>query len=607
MYGERTYNSRKYVVIFVFVIIGLLFIIRLFYIQIINKKYVLSATNNVLRYVTQYPARGLVYDRNGKLLVFNEAAYDLMVVPKQVKIIDTNELCSLIGIDIESFEKKIKKARTYSPYRASIFQEQISKENYGYLEEKLFKFPGFFVQARTLRKYPMPISSHTLGYIGEVDHNEMKEDPYYKLGDYIGKSGIEKSYEKVLRGKKGLKIKMVDVFNREKSSYEHGKYDTLAVAGQDIYLTIDTELQEYAELLMKNKKGSIVAIEPSTGEILALVSSPSYDPNLLIGRIRSKNYKKLNSDTLLPLFNRALLAQYPPGSTFKPIIALIGQQENVLNKNTKYSCAGVNAAPIRCSHNHKSPLNLVQSIEQSCNTYYWKVFKSIIDNPKYESTSEAFNVWRNYVLSFNIGKPFETDLLVQRSGNVPRAEYFDKYFGENHWRSLTIRSLSIGQGELLVTPLQLANISAIISNRGYYFEPHIVKIIGGNNEKSEIEKIKKETLINNKNFEAVVEGMYKVYSGEHGTARWYNNDSIQKCGKTGTVENPHGENHSVFIAFAPKENPKIAISVVVENGGYGSVIAAPIATLLIQKYLLGDFKKPWFEEKILNTNLILKN
>jgi penicillin-binding protein 2 len=607
MYKNPAFEKRKYVINGIFLVVGLVFILRLIYVQLLDDKYVLSATNNVLRYETQFPGRGLIYDRNGVLMVYNEAAYDLMVVPRQIKNIDTTEFCRLLEIEKEEFENRMLKAKRYSGHKPSIFLEQISKEQYGYIEEKLFRYPGFYVQSRTLRKYPDTIAAHVLGYIGEVNPQEIRNDNYYKLGDYIGKSGIEKAYEHELRGRKGIKITMVDVFNRVKGSYQDGVYDTLAVAGNDIFLTIDSELQAYGEELMRNKRGSIVAIEPSTGEILALVTSPSYDPNLLIGRVRSRNYNKLAADTLVPLFNRALLAMYPPGSTFKLLVALIGQQEGVLNTGTSYPCAGETATPIKCSHNHNSPLELIESIEQSCNPYYWNVFRSIIDNPNYGSTREAFDKWREYLESFNLGNTFGTDLLVERSGNVPRPEYYDKFFGKNVWRAMTIRSLSIGQGELLVTPLQLANMAATIANKGFYHDPHLMKlmILDSISEPNKTEK--HYTIVEPQYFDPVIEGMHKVYRGEHGTARWYAPDNIEMCGKTGTVQNPHGENHSMFIAFAPKDNPIIAISVIVENGGYGSQFGVPIATLMMQKYLLREFKKPWFEQRILETNLLAGN
>jgi penicillin-binding protein 2 len=604
MVQKKIFENRKIVVSAIIIIAGLIFVIRLFYVQLIDDKYVTSATNNVLRYEVQYPARGLVFDRKGELLVYNEAAYDLMVIPRLVDKPDTAEFCRLLDLSCDEFRKRLKKARGYSMHKPSIFVEQVSKEQYGFIEERLYKYPGFFVQSRTLRKYPIPSAAHTLGYIGEVSPTEIEANPYYKSADYIGKSGIEKSYESTLRGKKGLRISMVDVFNRVKGRYMEGRYDSASIAGNDLYITIDAELQAYGEQLMVNKKGSIVAIEPSTGEILALISMPSYDPNLLIGRVRSKNYNQLSNDPLVPLFNRALLAMYSPGSTFKLVDALIGLQEGVITVSSAFPCAGVGAVPIRCSHNHNSPLQLIESIEQSCNPYYWGVFRTIIDNPTYGSTRRAYEKWRQYLLSFNLGKTFNTDLLVERSGNVPEPEYYDKYFGKNVWRSMTIRSLSIGQGELLVTPLQLANLSALIANRGFYYDPHIGKAIVENGVTTPLEFTRHTTMVEPRYFDPVVEGMRRVFAGSHGTARYYAHDSITMGGKTGTVQNPHGENHSIFIAFAPIDNPKIAIAVVVENAGYGSTYAAPIATLMMMKYLLGDFKPPWFEQKMFETNLI---
>ncbi len=604
---NKSYSNRRYIIISIFIIVGVIFLVRLFLLQVLDNEYKLSAQNNVLRYVTQYPARGLIYDRNGELLVYNEAAYDLLVIPKQIKNIDTTELCKLLKINKDQFITRLEKARKHSYYKPSVFLKQISREDYGYLQEKLYKYPGFYVQARTLRKYPIPFAAHILGYVGEVDKKDLENEKYYRQGDYIGKSGIEKYYENKLRGKKGLKIKIVDVFNREKGSFKNGKYDTTAIAGDNIYISINTELQIYGEKLMQNKKGSIVAIEPSSGEILALVSSPAYDPNLLIGRVRTENFKKLSSDTLEPLFNRATMAQYPPGSAFKIVNALIGLQEEVLFPYTKYGCQGVVSYPIVCSHDHYSPLDLLHAIEQSCNPYFWKVFKSIFEQPKFATIQEEYNNWRKYVSSFGTGKKFDNDLINQRSGNLPPDSYFNKYYGKKGWKAITIRSLSIGQGEIEYTPLQLANLTAIIANKGYYFTPHIIEAI--RNIKYDNKKYKEKifTDIDPKYFDIVIEGMYQVYEGEHGTARWYKINDLQICGKTGTAENPHGDNHSVFMAFAPKDNPKIAVAVVVENCGFGSTWAAPIATLMIEKYLNGTVKPNWFEEKMLNTNLLSKN
>lgn len=601
---RKSLERRKFVFYTLFFAVGAVFIIKLFLLQILLKEYKLSAENNVLRYVTQYPPRGVVYDRNGKLMVVNEPAYDLLVVPKQVKPFDTTELCQLLSITRDELKERFRKARASSVFRPSVFLEQISKEDYAYLEEKLYKYPGFYIQGRTVRKYPSPMAAHVLGYIGEADKSDIAKNPYYKQGDYIGKSGIEKAWEPVLRGRKGIRIKLVDVHNQEMGSFQEGRYDTAAIPGNDIYLAIDAELQAYAESLMRHKKGGIVAIEPSTGEILALVSSPAYDPNLLIGRIRSKNYQLLSSDTLIPLFNRATMAQYPPGSTFKTINTVIGLQEGVLNINTAYPCQGVGTKPIACSHNHASPLRLLNAIEQSCNPYFWAVYRSILDQRKFRSMQEGYMYWRDLVTSFGMGSPVKSDLPDQKGGNLPKDAYFDRYYGKNGWRPITIRSLAIGQGEVELTPLQLANLAAIIANKGYYHPPHTLKSIKGDSASANLFSEKIYTKVDPRYFEILQEGMSLVYDGGSGSARHYRIDSVAACGKTGTSQNPHGENHSVFIAFAPRENPRIAIGVVVENAGYGATYAAPIASLIMEKYLRGKVREGlWYEEKMMTTNL----
>ncbi|MEA3503832.1 MAG: penicillin-binding protein 2 [Bacteroidota bacterium] len=601
---KRDYSGRKFVIGGIFIMLGIIFIARLFYLQIIEDKYVLSAQSNVVRKTTLYPSRGHVYDRNNNILVHNEVAYDVIVVPKRVKEFDTLSLSQILGIEKEFVAKRLKKAKRYSYRKSSVFLPQISKETYAYLEEKLFKFPGFSVQTRSLRKYPRPIAANTLGYVGEVNSRRIKKDNYYRQGDYVGISGLESKYEKSLRGKKGERHVLVDVYNREMGSFQDGRFDTAAIKGQNIYSTLDADLQEYGELLMKNKIGSIVAIEPSTGEILSLITSPGYDPNELVGRIRGKNYLKLSKDPLKPLFNRALMAQYPPGSTFKLVNALIALQEGVIRKNSMFSCQGVVSRPIKCSHNHKSPLNLEEAIEMSCNTYFWKSFDRTISNPIYENSEEGYNVWREYVLSLGLNNKFNTDLAYERSGFIPNSQYYDKYYKKGHWNALTVRSLSIGQGEILVTPLQLANFTVIMANRGFYYPPHLVKSIGTNNSKVNLSYDKKNTLIDKENYDIVVEGMERVFTEEHGTARWYALDSISMCGKTGTVQNPHGKDHSIFIVFAPKDNPKIALSVIVENSGFGSTWAVPISVLMIEKYLKGKISKEWVEKKMIEGNLI---
>ncbi len=603
---ERIYADRKYIIIGFFLLIGLLFLARLFYVQILVDKYILSANNNVLRYVTQYPARGLVFDRNGKLLVYNEAAYDLMVIPRQVKNPDTLTLCHLIGIDKAEFINRLQKARNYSPYRPSIFEAQITRDSYGFLEEKLFLFPGFYVQSRTLRKYTYPVAAHAFGYIGEANPEVIEKNNYYRPGDYIGINGIEKSYEEILRGKKGMKIRVFDVLNRDKGSFRDGKYDTTSVAGTDLYSSLDAELQEYGELLMTNKKGSIVAIEPQTGEILCVISSPSYDPNLLAGNIRKKNYTKLLQDTVfVPLFNRALMAMYPPGSTFKLVDALVGQQEGVLFPDTRYGCQGGfplgNGKKVGC-HPHPSPLDLIGAIQISCNAYFCRVFKSIIDNKSYLSTRQAYESWRKEVMSFGFGKKLGIDIPGETNGNIPSPGYYDRYHGINRWRSMTIISLGIGQGEIGITPIQLANQAALISNRGWYFTPHVIRAIGRKDSLNMAYGTKHKVLVDQRYFDVVIEGMANVITS--GTGKIAQLDSITMGGKTGTAQNPHGKNHSIFIAFAPVQNTKIAISVVVENAGYGAAWAAPIASLMIEKYLTRKIKRKDLEERMISGNLI---
>ena len=600
---KRPYSERKFIIIGIFVTIGLIFLVKIFYLQVIDNSYLVSANRNTLRYITQYPARGLVYDRNDKLLIYNEATYDLMVVPKQVENLDTSEICKLLGITAADLADKLMKARKYSPYRGSVFEKQLSKEAFGYIQEKLYRFKGFYVQSRTLRKYPLPIAAHTLGYIGEVDDNQAEKDNYYRSGDYIGISGIEKSYEKELRGRKGMKIMMVDVHNREKGNFEGGKYDTIALSGLNLYTSLDADLQEYGEKLMQYKKGSIVAIEPSTGEILSIVSSPTYDPNLLVGRVRGNNYSKLLIDPENPLFNRALMAKYPPGSTFKIVNALIGLNDGVLTPETRFTCERgfhFGKLDIAC-HAHVSPLDLKGSIIHSCNAYYCKAFRQIIDNRVYKNTREGFTHWRNEVLSFGFGTKFNSDLPYELKGNVPTPEYYDRYHGKNAWRSLTVISLAIGQGELGITPLQLANLAVIIANGGYYYIPHIVKSVGLKDNYLQKFKERKNTSIQSKYFDVIKQAMYEVVTS--GTATQSKIDSIKMCGKTGTAQNPHGKDHSIFIAFAPMDNPKIAICVVVENAGFGATWAAPIASLMIEKYLKKNVRRKDLEQKILTTKV----
>lgn len=598
-------SSRKYIIGGIFLIVCIACIARLFYMQIIDDSLKLDASNETFRHITQYPPRGCIFDRNGRLLVTNEAAYDILVTPSQVKDFDTNSFCTDLGITKADFISSIKKAIIQNTaYHTSVFMKEVTPEIYAAFQEKLYKYHGFSSQVRTIRRYPLKTAPHILGYIGEVDKALCERDPDYKEGDYIGISGIEESYEDALRGKKGVKIEMFDAMNKEVGDYKNGEFDTLPVTGDNLTCTIDAKLQEYGEKLMQNKAGSIVAIDPQTGEILALVSSPYYDPNMMVGSVRAKNYAKLLQDTIdLPLFNRALMAMYPPGSTFKTIEALIGQQEGVLDENTTYYCPGAFHAgnvTVACDAAHGS-LKLEKAIAYSCNTYFCNVFMSIINNKKYHSAEEAFNAWRRYVTSFGIGVRPDIDLPSALRGNLPTENYYDKFHGKGRWKAATIISLAIGQGELEVTPLQLANQAAIIANRGSYFLPHIIKAIG------DMPPAKKYTTrhfvpIDSKYFDVVVNGMCDVVND--GTAAASKIPGIVMCGKTGTAQNPNGRNNSLFIAFAPKDHPRIAISVVVERGGWGADWAAPIASLMIEKYLTDTIKRTDLEQRMLNGNII---
>ncbi len=597
---KDSFINRKYVIMAIIALATLGLLVRLFIIQVVKNSYRLSADNNVLRYVTQYPARGLILDRNGKLIVFNQAAYDLMVVPAQVTKIDTTSFCDLLGITKDLFRKQMKLAINYSRRASSVFLKQVSNETYARFQEKMFLYPGFYVQPRTLRKYSKPVASHVLGYVSEVDENLIRKFPYYKPGDYIGKSGIEESYEKELRGKRGVKIFLVDVFSRVKGSYAEGKLDTLAVQGTDITTGIDLDLQVYGEELMKNKRGSVVAIDPKTGEVLSLISAPDYDPALLVGRVRSENFAKLLGDTILqPLFNRATMASYPPGSTFKPVNGLIGLQEGVITPQTLFECHR-GYLFVEC-HVHPSPLNIVGAVGNSCNAYFCQTYRRVLENPAYNSIADAYDKWKSYLDEFGFGNKLGTDFANELSGFIPSRSYFDKYYGANRWKALTVISMAIGQGEVGTTPLQMANMTAAIANRGYYYTPHIVKSIGANGEIDKRFTTKHLIDIDTANFGQIVLGMQQAVAS--GTAAGVKLKDIVICGKTGTAQNPHGANHSVFIAFAPKNDPKIAIAVYVENAGFGATYAAPIASLMIEKYLKREITNKALEKRILDMNL----
>lgn len=602
---KKSYSSRRLVINTIIFVIAFIFIVRLFYLQVIETNYKSSADNNVLRYITEYPARGLIYDAQGRLLIYNEAAYDLIVIPYQISDdFDTLAFCSLTGISREDFIKKMLSAINYSTHIPTIFEEKISKQMYGVLQEKIVSYPGFFIQTRAIRNYPYPHAAQILGYIGEVSPEHLKKDEYYRPGDYIGISGLEKSYEKELRGMKGIKVIMVDVHNRDMGSYLKGKYDIEARQGNNLYTYLDIDLQAYAELLLQNKRGSVVAIDPSTGGILAIASSPTYDPNMLVGKERAENYMKLLSDKNLPLFNRALTGMYPPGSTFKLVVGLVGLETGAITPSSAFPCHGGfplgGGKMVKC-HGHYSPIALTGAIQTSCNAYFCKTFKTTVELKKYGSTEEGFRTWRKYVSSFGLGSKLKVDLPGESSGNIPTPEYYDKFFGKSRWRALSVISVAIGQGEILLTPLQMANVVAIIANRGYYYTPHIARAVG-RSDKFVPEYTKKHfTSVDPNYFDYIIEGMYQVVEG--GTARNVRMDSIKVCGKTGTVQNA-GKNHSVFVAFAPRKNPKIAIAAVVENSGYGATWAAPIVSLMIEKYISGKVKRNDLEHEIMDAKLL---
>jgi len=566
--------------------------------------YKISANNNVFRPIVQYPTRGLILDRNKKLLVYNQPVYDVIVVPNELETFDTIEFCKIVDIKKEKLIEQLNKAKKYSRFKQSTIIKLLSYEKFSLLSEKIYKYRGFYTQTRTIRAYPNSIAANILGYVGEVNKKIIDSNSYYKSGDYIGVSGIEKSYEKELRGKKGIKILLVDVHNRIKGSYKNGKYDTVAIVGKNLISSIDLELQKYSEKLLKNKKGSIVVIEPSTGEILALATSPTYDPNLLIGKKRTKNYGKLLLNSEKPLFNRGIRAMYPPGSTFKVVNALIGLQEKVITPKTVLACnGGFRVGSFHQHCHHGGAVNFIYSIQASCNAYYSRVYLKILKNKNYKSIGFAYKSWRDHLHKFGIDTKLNTDLTNEVKGLIYSKEHYDKYFKvEGRWKPIRLVSMAIGQGEVGVTPLQMANVTASIANRGYYYIPHIVKNI---NLEDSIDKrfYKKQYVgIDKKHFPPVIEGMEMVVKA--GTARIAYVEGLDICGKTGTAENPHGIDHSIFIAFAPKDNPKIAIAVFVENAGYGSTYAAPISSLIIEKYLTDSISRQYVEDRIVNANLL---
>lgn len=582
----------------ILVIVVTIMLGKLFYIQVVDSTYTISASNNALRNQVQFPLRGEVYDRNGEFLVQSKESYDFMVIPRDVLPFDTVMLANILEVPLESFKREFEKASKYSRRRPSVLFKQLPKEVKLRLDER--RIPGFYTVYRTVRTYPRKLAGNLLGYVGEVNNSMLERDKYYRSGDYIGWSGIEQAYEKVLRGTKGVKIEMVDVYGLPQGSYADGKYDTMSVPGAAIVSTLDAGLQELAEELMVGKIGSCVAIEPSTGEILVMANSPTYDPNLLIGRERGNNYAKMSNDKTRPLFNRAVMSNYPPGSTFKIVNGLIGMQEGVASYEDRHPCAGgyTIGRGVKC-HSHWSPLNMIDATQTSCNAYFCYVFRDIIDNRKYKNIQEGFDVWHDYVQSFGFGRKLGSDFTGELSGLVPTAAYYDKKYAKR-WNSLTVVSLSIGQGELGITPLQLANLTAIVANRGHYYVPHVVKKIEGQEGIDPKFTKKNYTKVDSKHFDPIVEGMYRAVNVPGGTASVAKLPGIDVCGKTGTSQNPQGADHSVFICFAPRENPKIAIAVFIEHGRFGATTAAPIASLLVEKYLTDTITRPYLVDHLKN-------
>ncbi|HLV13784.1 MAG TPA: penicillin-binding protein 2 [Xanthomarina sp.] len=601
---------RQLLLFITIILVGISFIARLFYLQVYHAEEHSLYDDNAIRKVYDYPKRGFVYDRNGTLLVSNQPSYDVMIIPREVKPLDTLEFCNLLKIDKEQFKKIYKRAYHYSPRLPSVFVAQLSKEDYAVLQEKMRKYEGFYIQKRSLRDYQTAIGANVLGYIAEATPSQIEKNPYYNMGDLIGKQGVELSYEEELRGVKGIKFIQKDRFNRDLGPYKDGMYDTIPQQGKDITITIDAKLQEYGEKLMQNKRGGIVAIEPATGEILSLVSAPTYNPNLLVGRQRSRNFTKLYNDTLSrPLIDRGLLRMHEPGSPFKILVALEALQEKAITPETTINCTGVyrygRRGTMGC-HCGGGKRDLIMGIAKSCNSYFANAFRKSID--KYSDAGQGMDVWSDHMKSFGLGNFLGYDLPIGKKGNIPDGAYYDKWYPDFNWGSTTIISNSIGQGEVLVTPIQLANATAAIANRGHYYTPHIIKEIAGQTIDENYTTVK-HTTVDPKYFEPVVEGLFDVYN--YGTARFLQVPGIEICGKTGTSENfaiidgkrTQLTDHSIFIAFAPKDNPKIAIAVFVENGYYGSRWAGRIASLMIEQYIKGEVTLKQMEKLVLEKSL----
>jgi penicillin-binding protein 2 len=587
-------ERRRYILSGAVIIISIIFLVRLFYLQVVDSEYKTWADSNAFLKKTQYPSRGMIYDRNGKLLVYNQPAYDVMLIMSETQPFDTLEFCRSVGITKQQFDRQIAeiKDRRYNPgysaYVPQVFMKQLSAQDYGALQEKLYKFPGFYIQNRTIREYAYPNAALLLGNIGEVSKHDIAEDNYYVQGEYSGRSGVERSYESTLRGEKGVEILLRDARGRIQGKYENGTYDKAPVSGKNIKLALDIDLQILGEELMQNKVGSIVMIEPATGEILCMVSSPSYDPSILVGRQRGRNHAMLEADPLKPLFDRSIMGTYPPGSTFKPAMGLIYLQEGVITTETHYSCAGgyplLGGKP-KC-HGHPSPLSIVPAIATSCNAFFcWGLHDMIDSRRRYSSVAEGLDVWREHLRGMGYGHKLGIDLPGEKPGQIPGSKMYNSMYKEGRWVSSTIISVAIGQGEVLATPIQMCNLATTVANRGYFYTPHIAHEIESNSLDTAYTR-KNYTMVGKQYYDVLAQGMRGAVTG--GTCRGAALPNVEVCGKTGTAQTPFGKDNSIFIGFAPYDNPKVAIAVLVEHGGFGATIAVPIAKLMLDKFFNGE-------------------
>lgn len=615
MRKDHNLEKRKYVIGILAFVIVIIYTIRLFDLQVIENKYKNDADTNAFLRKAIYPSRGIIYDRNGNVVVYNRPAYDVVMIPRDVQEFDTLDFCRAVDITPDNLRQRLHDMKDrhlnpgYSSYSPQTLLTHLSAEDYGRLQEKMYRFPGFYIQKRILREYNYPGAANVLGNIREVSPTDIERDSYYSRGDYTGDLGVERSYERFLRGEKGEEVLIRDANGQIRGHYEDGAHDKKAVSGKNVTLSIDMELQTYAESLMRNKIGAVVAIEPETGEILCLVTSPTYDPALLVGRNRGKNYKALSSHPQKPLLDRSIQGAYPPGSTFKPTQGLILLQENIITEGTMFPCyrGYINGGLKVGCHPHGSPLPLKPALQTSCNAYFCWGFKAMIDRKsKYGSAANAFETWKNYLVELGYGYRLGVDIPGESRGFIPNAKFYNKVYGEDRWSANSIISVAIGQGEVLATPLQIANLGATIANRGWYFTPHIVKSVEDTVLQDEY-RTRHTPSIEKRNFDIIAEGMRMAVTG--GTCRIANLKNVEVCGKTGTAQNPHGRDHSVFMGFAPYHNPKIAICVYVENAGYGATFGVPIGSLVMEKYLNGTIadERKYLEERMLNSNTIINS